>query len=212
MIGPGKLTGGSGGGASITSIDEDDRDSSSSGSGGSGYSTTSTSNDDSGGSGYSTTSTTDHRIDLGQDSPSGAVDTSGDRKAVVDTGDEIDDAGGPDAVLVDNQEEHSKVNETISEVTDKLKDAASTDSSDSNSGSSGGGGGGGSGGSGGTTDIPSQAETAAENAANSVTETVTDPGMPSLPGGLPSPGDLGGKAVAVGIAAVGAVALAFGGS
>jgi hypothetical protein len=149
------------------------------GSGGGGVSITSTSDDDD-----------DEVLDLGQQSSGGSTnfDLGRNAGAVVDTGDEIADAGGPDAVLAGTQEQVTKVDKAVSKATDTLKKAASGGSDDTAS----------------TTDLPSQAETAAKNAASAVSQSE---GLPSVP-----LGDLGKKALAGVLAAFALVlAVLFGG-
>lgn len=166
---------------------------------GSGTTSGTTSDDDT----FTTTSTDDSddfdggTIDLGH-SPAGGgsqnFDLENNDAAVVDTGDDIADAGGPEGVLVGTEEQARKVKDTVSEVTGQLRDMASSDDPDSE-------------------DLPAPAENPSGDGDSSPVDLDDLPvgfgglGLPSLP----SVGEIGGKGVAVALAGLGAVAVVFGG-
>jgi hypothetical protein len=118
-----------------------------SGSGGGDVSITSTSSDDD-----------EEVLDLGQQASGGSTDydLGSNAGAVVDTGDEIADAGGPDAVLAGTQEQVEQVNKTVSKVSDQIKNAATPTTN-------------------GPDDVPSQAETARRNAMNAASGAPNGP-------------------------------------
>lgn len=65
-------------------------------------------------------------IDLGNDTTGGnTYDLENNAAAAVTTSDEIADAGGPEAVLVDEQEEVTEVNKAVSEVSQTLEESSS---------------------------------------------------------------------------------------
>lgn len=73
------------------------------------------------------------RIDLGHGGPGAnqTFDLGTNRVAAVETSRDIKEAGGPGTVLATSQEEVTEVNKTVSEVSDKLRNAASTDGPES---------------------------------------------------------------------------------
>lgn len=155
MLGGPKLRSGStsGGSVSVTSTDDEDNNTS------------------------STSSWNGGTIDLGR-SPAGGgsqnFDFENNDAAVVDTGNDISDAGGPEGVLAGNRDQAKQVKDAVSEVTGQLRDQQQT----------------------------SEPEVVDNTDQNTVTTTDTpDPSTPDLPtfGGNGGPS---GKALLVGAVAL----------